>query len=327
MPQRIALFFVALAVIVALVGIAAYDALHRPGPLTQAATVVIPKGANVAQIAALLKRHQVIASPLFFQLAVRADSRGGSLRAGEYAFGSRVNLRGVVAEVRAGRTVVRKLTVPEGLTSPEVVRLLEGAPALDGEISTRPAEGSLLPETYYYSYGDDREALLARMAAAMKEAVRTLWSKRAADLPLKSPDEAVILASIVEKETSRPEERARIAAVFLNRLRLGMRLQADPTVAYAVATSHDAHAGDGRSLTAADLQMDSPYNTYQKDGLPPGPIANPGRASIAAVLWPAVSEDLYFVADGTGGHAFAQSLDEHNKNVMRWRRLQRVTSP
>jgi UPF0755 protein len=219
---------------------------------------------------------------------------------------------------------VRRLTVPEGLTSAQVVALLRAADGLEGEIAAIPDEGTLLPETYHYVFGDDRRALLERMAASMRKALDDLWPTRAADLPLTTPAEAVILASIVEKETALADERPRVAAVFLNRLRLGMRLQADPTAAYAAGESR---APLERPLTQADLQRASPYNTYQVDGLPPGPIANPGRAALAAVLSPARSDELYFVADGSGGHAFARTLDDHNRNVARWRSVQKRTAP
>ncbi len=314
-------------IILALLGITAYDALHRPGPLTAPATVIVNKGLTVAEIAALLRSRQVVASPLFFELAVRASGNEGGLRAGEYAMPARITVAEVMAMMRAGRTVVRKLTVPEGLTSRQVVALVLAAPGLAGEVREVPGEGELLPETYYYNLGDGREQVLARMSSAMREALRELWGQRAANLPLRSPQEAVVLASIVEKETAKAEERARIAAVFLNRLRLGMRLQADPTVAYAIADTNGGTPADVRPLTASDLQTPSPYNTYQVDGLPPGAIANPGRAALAAVLQPLASDELYFVADGSGGHAFARTLDEHNRNVQRWRRLQRSMTP
>ncbi len=219
--------------------------------------------------------------------------------------------------------MARNFTIPEGLTAPQVVALLAAAEGLDGEPPPldKIGEGTLLPETYQYVRGDRRVDIVGRMRKAMAETLDELWRKRSADAsPLATPRDAVILASIVERETALSEERPRIAAVFLNRLRRGMRLQSDPTVVYGLSNGTGTI---GRPLTRADLAVDHPYNTYIHGGLPPGPIANPGRDSLAAVLQPAKSKDLYFVADGTGGHAFARTLDEHNRNVARWRRIQR----
>ena len=214
--------------------------------------------------------------------------------------------------------------MPEGLTVAEVLALVGGAEGLAGEADGALAEGALLPETYNYSWGDDRGDLVDRMAAAMDAALAELWEGRADELPFDTPEEALVLASIVEKETGIAGERARVAAVFVNRLRRGMRLQSDPTVVYALTEGSGAL---GRQLIRDDLAVQHPYNTYVHAGLPPGPIANPGRASIAAALDPAVSGDLYFVADGSGGHAFAPTLAQHNRNVARWRRLRRNNAP
>jgi UPF0755 protein len=296
------------------------DLYRRPGPLTGETVVVVPKGASVAAIAQRLFSEGVIASPLLFRIGARMEGVDSDLRAGEYLLPAGISIADVVAMLRQGRVLVRRLTVPEGLTSAQVVDLVRGIAVLEGEPGEVPAEGTLLPETYHYSTGENRRRLIERMAAAMDETVRALWADRAPDLPLESREEAVALASIVEKETALAEERPRVAAVFLNRLRLGMRLQADPTVVYGLA----GPAGSlNRPLTQADLQTPTPYNTYLIDGLPPGPIANPGRAAITAVLRPIASEELYFVADGSGGHAFARTLDEHNRNVARWRAQQR----
>jgi len=220
--------------------------------------------------------------------------------------------------LRSGRTHVRSLTVPEGLTVAKVLALLEAEPALSGPIGDPPPEGSLLPDTYHFSRGDSRTALVRRMREAMTAFMEVSWAKRSPGVPLASPAEAVVLASIVEKETGVPSERRRVAGVFVNRLKAGMRLQSDPTVVYALS------AGTGllaRALTRADWQLASPFNTYQVDGLPPSPIANPGRDAIAAVLDPETHGFLYFVADGSGGHAFAATLDQHNRNVAAWRRV------
>jgi UPF0755 protein len=286
----------------------------RPGPLRTETTVIVPKGASVMDIAQALRSAEVVPSPLSFSAAARVTSES-PLQAGEYRFSPHISIRDVLRMLRTGDTVSRHITVPEGMTSRQVVTLLNDTEGLAGEVVAPPVEGALLPATYDYALGDTRNELLQRMSAAMTSVLNELWEARSADLPLNSPREALILASIVEKETAVPEERPRVAAVFLNRLRLGMRLQADPTVAYAV------YGGSGQTpLRLSDLQYPSPYNTYVALGLPPGPIANPGRASLAAVLQPARSDDLYFVADGGGGHAFARTLEEHNRNVIRWRR-------
>ena len=216
----------------------------------------------------------------------------------------------------AGKTVVHRLTVTEGMTSAEVVAALNAAPDLAGEILKVPEEGSLLPETYHYALGDNRAVLIERMQRAMARLVDELWEARDPALALDDAQQAVVLASVVEKETALADEMPVVAGVFHNRLRQGMRLQADPTVIYALTGGKKPL---GRALRRADLWVESPYNTYRNKGLPPGPIANPGRAALAAVLHPAETDALYFVADGSGGHAFAKTLDEHNRNVARWR--------
>jgi UPF0755 protein len=307
----------AASVVAALLLWAAWGAYTGPGPLPEAKTVVIPKGAAASSIAQQLGATGVIASPTLFNLATRFFNDRQPLRSGEYEFPAGASMRDIVARLTVGKTVVRRLTIPEGLTNPQVYAMVLSADGLSGDIpAERLPDGALLPETYHYSYGDTRAGLIERMRTEMQQSLNELWPVRAPDLPLRTPEEALVLASIVEKETGLAAERPRVAAVFLNRLKLGMKLQADPTVAYAVAGSGGPLT---RPLTYADLEMVSPYNTYVVAGLPPGPIANPGRASLQAVLNPAETDELYFVADGTGGHAFARTLAEHQKNVRKWR--------
>jgi len=294
------------------------EQFRKSGPLTEETTVVVPKGAGVRAIAEQLAAAGVIASPLVFRLGARIQEAESGLRAGEYAFPAGISAHDVVALLRSGKTLVRRMTVPEGLTSAQVVALVAETPGLTGSVGPPPAEGTLLPETYHFSHGDTREGLIDRMRDAMAEELDALWASRAPGLPLESPEQAAILASIIEKETAVPEERRRVAAVFVNRLRKGMLLQSDPTTIYALTGG----AGPlNRPLTRKDLAVESPYNTYVSPGLPPGPIANPGRASLAAALNPIDSKEYYFVADGTGGHAFARTLEQHERNVARWRKI------
>lgn len=294
------------------------DRVEAPGPLSERTVVRVPPGSGVQAIALRLDESGVIEAPLLFVLLARVTGTAPELKAGEFAFPPGTSLRGALDILVAGETVARKLTLPEGITSREAAARLRAAEGLTGTLVSVPAEGSLLPETYHYRWGDSRAALVARMQAAMEEALDALWPDRAPDLPFDTREEAITLASIVEKETAVPEERALVAGVFVNRLRRGMRLQSDPTVRYAL--SRDGDPLD-RPLTRADLEVADPYNTYRHAGLPPGPIANPGRASLAAVLTPAQTDYLYFVADGSGGHAFAETLDGHNANVRAWRRI------
>jgi UPF0755 protein len=312
------------AITIAAAGVALFHrAFVAPGPLIAEKIVVIPRGASVRAIAALLAAEGIVDEATVFSLGVRGFGGERPLVAGEYAFTPALSARDAMRILQSGKVVARNLTIPEGLTALQVISLLSAAEGLAGEppAPDKIGEGNLLPETYQYVRGDRRDDVVARMQKAMGETLEKLWRERSPDAsPLTSPQDALILASIVERETGQAEERPRIAAVFLNRLRRGMRLQSDPTVVYGLSNGTGTI---GRPLTRADLAVDHAYNTYIHGGLPPGPIANPGRDSLAAVLQPAKTKDLYFVADGSGGHAFARTLDEHNRNVARWRRLQR----
>ena len=297
----------------------AWQDFNAPGPLAETRRVVVAKGTGLAPLAALLADRGVLRDPLAFRAFVTVEGSQNRLKAGEYDFPAGISAASVRDLLVAGRTVVRRLTVPEGLTTAAVLDLVRGAEGLVGE-PPGPGEGRLLPETYHYSYGDSRAGLVARMERAMDEALARLFRDRPADSPLKHETELLTLASIVEKETGVSGERAEIAGVFVNRLKRGMRLQTDPTVIYALT---GGRRGLGRPLTRTDLRVDHPYNTYRIQGLPPGPIANPGLAALEAAARPARTDALYFVADGAGGHLFARTLREHNRNVARYRRQSR----
>jgi UPF0755 protein len=282
--------------------------------------VVVPRGARVEQIAALLTDRGVLDSPLYFRFGTLLDGQGVQLKAGEFAFAAHISPQDAAAVIASGKTVVRRLTLAEGITVTQALAVLRGAEGMEGDITAEPAEGALLPDTYFYSWGDSRDRMLTRQRRAMSELLNELWEKRAANLPLKTPQEALVLASIVEKETGVADERPRIAAVFINRLKRGMRLQADPTTIYGIT---QGKAPLDRPLSRADLEAHNAWNTYVIDGLPPTPIAIPGRAALAAVLNPPATDDLYFVSDGSGRHVFASTLAEHNRNVAKLRQVER----
>ncbi len=318
--MRFLLTAAAAAVVLALgIGAWAWREFEELGPKAEDKTVILPRGASLGAIAERLGEEGVLAQPAVFVLGVMLSGQGRRLKAGEYRFAARVTPRGVMELLMSGRVVMRRLTAPEGLTVAEIFALVAQADGLTGDMPPLPAEGTLLPQTYNFAYGDERRAIVERMAKAMSDTVAELWAKRHSDLPYRGPQEAVVMASIVEKETAVAEERPKVASVFVNRLRRGMRLQSDPTVAYGLNPTR----GDlERPLTRDDLDRPTAWNTYRIDGLPPTPIASPGRASLEAALQPKSNSFLYFVADGTGGHAFAETLDEHNRNVARWRKLQ-----
>ena len=294
-----------------------YVQYTSPSNMAQERDIIIPQGTGVRGIAEIFQRENIITEPLIFLAGVRFSQLDRSLRAGEYHFPARVSPKRAAEILANGDTVKRFVTIPEGLRSGEIVERINLVDGLSGEITNIPADGTLLPETYQFSFGDTKQSIIDRMRTAHDQMVEQLWPGRQEGLPFDTIEEAVILASIVERETGVAGERARVAGVFVNRLRRDMRLQSDPTVAYALSPEKRLE----RPLTRKDWRFESPYNTYVNAGLPPGPITNPGREAFYAVLHPAATEDLYFVADGTGGHAFARTLDEHNRNVAKWRRI------
>jgi UPF0755 protein len=293
---------------------------RSPGPLAADKVVMITREDDAGSIADQLERAGVIDSAMWFNVLILLDGNRAALKRGEYAFKAGVSMNEIEDELIAHHVVRYKLTVPEGLTSEQVVDRLREDPVLIGEIREIPREGALMPDTYYFERGDTRLSILSRMAKIQAKTVDEIWKSRSPDLPIKSPGEMVTLASIVEKETGKPEERPRVAGVFVNRLEKHMRLESDPTIVYGLAQGKGTL---GRSITRADLNQSTPYNTYIIEGLPPGPICNPGKAALEAVAKPARGKDLYFVADGTGGHAFAETLDQHQKNVAHWRQIEK----
>jgi UPF0755 protein len=293
------------------------QAIEQPGPLQASVTVIIAPRSGLSSIAQQLTDAGVTPIPLLTILQARRTGQDRSLKPGEYKFDPGISVTAVQEKIVSHDVVARFVTIPEGLVTAEITAILEAAEGLTGAITAQIADGDLLPETYRYEWGDKRDDVIAHMRSAREAALKELWDVRAVDLPLNSPEEAMALASIVEKETGKPDERPRVAGVFINRLKRGMKLQSDPTVVYGLGRA-------GETISYADLERPTPFNTYVIPGLPPSPICHPGRAALAAVLNPMVSQELYFVAAGTGGHAFAASLDEHNRNVAQWRKIQKA---
>ena len=296
-----------------------YSTLIQSGSLRVDTVVIIPKGSGIDFISRLLSRKGIIKQTTVFKIAVLVLGLEKVIQAGEYSIPKGSSPIDILKILRSGKTVVRRFLAVEGLHTSEILKRVRETDGLIGKVTEFTKEGELLPETYHFSFGDSRNDLVKRMKVSMKNTLHNLWSFRKPGLPLATMEEAIILASIVEKETGLTGERPRIARVFINRLNLGMRLQSDPTVIYGLTKGLYKFR---RPLSKKDLKKASTYNTYLNEGLPPGPIANPGRASIEAVLNPTDGEELYFVADGKGGHAFSTNLKEHNKNVTKWRKLE-----
>jgi UPF0755 protein len=310
----------ALVLVAALVtGIWFVQGWNARGPAQHQVTVVIPKGASLASAATLLQKAGAISSRRRFLLQARLFGGGGRIDAGEYDFPAHASHAQILSLLEGGKTLQRMVTIPEGMPSILVQERLAAAPGLSGE-APLPEEGSVLPNSYSYQRGESRAAVLARMQAAMTKTLDQLWAKRSPETVVQDKAEALTLASIVEKETAKPSERPMVAAVYSNRIRQGMRLGADPTIIYPITKGKPL----GRRILKSEVQAVNGYNTYTKAGLPVGPIANPGKDSIAAVLHPAQTQALYFVADGTGGHVFANTLSEHNANVKKWFDIRRA---
>jgi UPF0755 protein len=292
---------------------------EAPGPLESERVVNIPRGLGIKDIAELLQREGVIDQPLVFMGGVIALKARDELKFGEYLFQRHASLRDVVDTLVEGKVILHQVTIPEGLTSEQIVARLLEHPILSGPVKEIPKEGTLLPDGYRFSRGTNREQIIQRMQQSQRRAVQDAWERRAPDLPLQSPEQLVVLASIIEKETGKSIERSRVAAVFVNRLKQRMKLQSDPTIIYGLVGGKGTL---GRPIMRSEIEQPTPYNTYVITGLPPGPIANPGRAALEAAANPSRTRELYFVADGTGGHAFAENYETHQRNVARLRLIE-----
>ncbi|RFB96589.1 4-amino-4-deoxychorismate lyase [Rhizobium leguminosarum bv. trifolii] len=319
-------FIMTMAVLVCVVAVIGFyyatSTYRNPGPLQTNTNFIIRNGAGLAEIASNLERNAIISDARIFRyLTATHLSAGESLKAGEYEIKARASMSDIMELLKSGKSILYSVSFPEGLTVRQMFNRMLEDQVLEGDLpAALPQEGSLRPDTYKFSRGTKRSEIIQQMAAAQQKIVDQIWDKRDSSLPLRSKEEFVTLASIVEKETGVADERAHVASVFLNRLGKGMRLQSDPTIIYGL------FGGDGkpadRPIYQSDLKRETPYNTYVIKGLPPTPIANPGKDALEAVANPWKTQDLYFVADGTGGHVFAATLEEHNANVKRWRKLE-----
>ncbi|AKI01158.1 conserved hypothetical protein, YceG family [Hoeflea sp. IMCC20628] len=318
-------FVLSLVIFIAIIGIGVFwygkTEFEGPGPLDQTTDFMVRDGAALKQIAAGLESQGIVANQRIFSLGAQGILGDDTLKAGEYEIKAHASMRDIVELMQSGKSILHSFTVPEGQTVLQVFDRLRNAELLEGDLPEEmPAEGALLPETYKFSRGTTRAEIIEQMTRAQTRALEQVWERRAPDLPLETPEELVILASIVEKETAKADERPRVAGVFINRLNKGIRLQSDPTIIYGLFGG--AGKPSDRPIYKSDIEKPTAYNTYVIDRLPPTPIANPGREAMEAVANPSRTKDLYFVADGTGGHAFAETLADHNSNVARWRRLE-----
>jgi UPF0755 protein len=318
---RLSAFFTLLVFVAAAGAVAVIygqSVLNAPGPLKQDKVVFIPRGNGPSAIAEMLEQEGVISQALMFEISHLMAGRP-TLKFGEYQFKEAATLKDIREVLMEGKSIQHSVTVPEGLTSEQIVNRLKENDILVGDVRTIPREGILLPDTYRFERGTSREQIIARMEQAQKRALTEIWARRSGDIPVKTPNDLVILASIVEKETGRSDERTRVASVFVNRLNRGMRLESDPTIIYGIVGGKGSL---GRGIMSTEIRAPTPYNTYVINGLPPGPIANPGRASLEATANPSKTRDIFFVADGTGGHAFAETYEQHQRNVARWRQIE-----
>jgi UPF0755 protein len=314
---------------IVLMSIAAFAAVYfgkvtfeGEGPLKTADTILVRPNTGVSEIAEQLERKGMISDARIFRIGLRAYGNDAKLRAGEYEVKAAASMHDIMDLMVSGKSILHSLTVPEGLTVTQAWRRIEAMEELDGDMPAEmPAEGTMAAETIRFTRGLQRSEVVQRLIEEQRELVESIWARRADDLPIADINEFVTLASIVEKETGRGDERSRVASVFVNRLRQGMRLQSDPTIIYGIFGGEGKPAD--RPLYRSDIDTPTDYNTYTINGLPPGPIAIPGRAALEAVANPSQTNDLYFVADGTGGHAFAETLEEHNENVARWREIEK----
>ncbi|CDZ37425.1 Aminodeoxychorismate lyase [Neorhizobium galegae bv. officinalis] len=319
-------FVMTMVVVLCVIGVAGFyymiSAFQQPGPLEANTHFMVRPGNGLAEIATNLERNGIISDARVFRYVTATYLRKGeTLKAGEYEIKARASMKDIMGILESGKSILYSVVMPEGLTVRQMMLRLAEDAVLEGDLpSELPAEGSLRPDTYKFSRGSKRADIIQQMRVAQQKMVDQIWERRDPDLPIKTKEEFVVLASIVEKETGKEDERAHVASVFINRLQRGMRLQSDPTIVYGI------FGGEGkpsdRPIFKSDLAKQTPYNTYQIKGLPPTPISNPGRAALEAVANPWRTKDLYFVADGTGGHVFAATLEEHNANVRRWRRME-----